>query len=153
MVQDLDSDLCDMKCCGGACEGGAEYTCGGELGRVSVFNGTVAPVTVGLNVYLTNEQKKNVVMDYQSASAPPTVIPPTTTTTTIAPTTTTANTTEGQQQQQQTTTTTTTEGSANAAAAATSPDPLYKSVTGARVPTTETKKLAIFEVKLWWSCN
>ena len=155
VVHDLDTEFCNISCCptktGGCTEG--SFTCGGELGRVTIFNLVAVPVTIGLNVYLTNEANKNVAMEYTSTSSPPVVAPPTTTTT-PTPTTASTNTTTTPPPPaglSTTTTTTTTassgsgsSGSSGSAASST----FYKSVTGADVPTTVFQRLNILEVSL-----
>ena len=40
------------------------FQCGGDYGRVSVYAAFSAPVTLGLNVYLTDSDGTNVAIDY-----------------------------------------------------------------------------------------
>ena len=104
VVEILPDDFCNMPCCPKEDDGcifkpcetcgwtQEKYTCGGEMGKISVFYDFVAPVTVGLNVYLKNQAGENVVIHYPSSphNHPPlTTMPPTTTTTTTTTTKTT----------------------------------------------------------------
>ena len=45
--------------------------CGGDYGRVSIYFDFAAPVTVGLNVFLTNSDEQNVAIDYTMDILPP----------------------------------------------------------------------------------
>ena len=67
MVQDLDDALCEYNCCSGdvsKCPDYYQSKCGGEFGRVSLYNMMAAPVTIGLQAFLTDKDGLNVVIQY-----------------------------------------------------------------------------------------
>ena len=58
VVHDLDDALCEYSCCSGdvaKCPDYAASKCGGEFGRVSLYNMMAAPVTIGLPAFLTDK--------------------------------------------------------------------------------------------------
>ena len=67
MVHDLDDALCEYSCCSGdaaLCPDYAGSKCGGEFGRVSLYNLMAAPVTIGLQAFLTDKDGANVIIQY-----------------------------------------------------------------------------------------
>ena len=67
VVHDLDDALCEYSCCSGdvaKCPDYAASKCGGEFGRVSLYNMMAAPVTIGLQAFLTDKDGENVIIQY-----------------------------------------------------------------------------------------
>ena len=69
----LDETFCQLPCCQGSAQGCLvkpcptcedryqNFTCGGPKGRISVIYDFAAPVTIGLNVYLKNDNGENTL--------------------------------------------------------------------------------------------
>ena len=71
VVHDLDDALCEYNCCSGnpaLCPDYATSKCGGEFGRVSLYNLMAAPVTIGLQAFLTDKDGANVIIQYGGSS-------------------------------------------------------------------------------------
>ena len=152
MVEVLEpaDEYCDLPCCpdtGGRCmvkqcptctEREEIYTCGGDLGRISVFYNFSVPVTIGLNIQLRNIAGDNIAIHYDSSALPQ---PP-------AVTYAVNNTDNAAELDAMATSaiTGTTTGTTTKTSASFESTKTYTSITGAAVNITKYKNLNVFEV-------
>ena len=75
-VHVLDDTMCEYYCCGGSCpdEGGV-HKCGGEFGRVSLYQYVRAPVTIGLQMMIATATNP-VSRKYSAGYVPPPEVTP-----------------------------------------------------------------------------